>query len=257
MTGASRTRPRGPTPPELPTSTTVDVLAVADDAGTRAVRSSLSGDRFDVRTATPPVDARDVAAGPDCVVYGPTATPRAGLELLAAVRERSSSPAFVVVAGSATPETAESVARRDRAVLLPTGEAGPPPALRGCVARLVDHARVRSLARRALAAVETSGEGVAIADPDGTLAFVTRAFAGRFGSATEDLRGRHWESCFPPREVDRLRADALTAVREGWQWDGGCEGLRADGATVPLGVRLAGLDDGSLVFRVAPPETET
>ena len=80
-------------------------------------------------------------------------------------------------------------------------------------------------------------------------------FAGRFGSAPEDLRGRHWEACFPPREVDRLRADALTAVREGWQWDGGCEGLRADGATVPVRVRLVGLDDGSLVFRVAPPET--
>jgi PAS domain S-box-containing protein len=223
-------------------------------SGSAETRGLLSDDRFDVRGTEPPVDAAEVAGDPDCIVFGPGAPLSEGIELLAAVRDRGSTLPFVLVAATASDDAVESVAGRHLAALLPADVVGVPGVLRGCVTRLVGQARLEALARRALAAVRASGEGVAFADPDGTLAFVTRAYARRFGYEPEGLRGRPWTACFPSAEASRLRSNALTTVREGWQWVGGCVGQRADGTcTDTVRLRITGLEDDSLVFRVASP----
>jgi PAS domain-containing protein len=216
----------------------------------------LSDDRFDVRVTEPPVCATELLDGPDCVVYGPGAPPSEGVELLAAVRDRGSTLPFVLVAGTASEGLVESVTGQRLAAVLPADAAtdSNSTVLGGCVVRLVGYVRLEALARRALSAVRASGEGVAFTDPDGTLAFVTRTYARRFGYEPEALRGRPWTVCFPSAEASRLRSTALTSVREGWQWVGGCVGQRADGtSTDTVRLRITGLKDDSLVFRVAPP----
>jgi PAS domain S-box-containing protein len=229
-----------------------EIAVLAAGAGSLDVDGLLSEDRFEVRTSSSPITAAEVLDGPDCVVFGPDVPSAEPLELLSTLRERGASLP-VVLAADVDDATAESLADRRLAALLPADAASVPTVLRGCVARLVDLDRLESLAGRALAAVEVSSEGFAFADPDGTFAFVTRAYAGRFGYEPGELRSRPWTACFPPGEASRLRSTALATAREGWQWVGGCVGQRNDGTTDTVRLRITGFDDGSLVFCVAPP----
>jgi len=124
----------------------------------------------------------------------------------------------------------------------------------GRVRRLVGYRRTATVAGRALTALETSGDGVALVDADGTVQFVDRAFASRSDRTVDDLFGGDWRDWFPAEEADRPERTALDSVAQGWLWTDTCRGRRPDGETFTARTRITGLSDDSLVFVLADPE---
>ena len=118
------------------------------------------------------------------------------------------------------------------------------------ISRAVEHRRAATLARRALFAVETASEGVAIVTPTGTIEFVNHAYSRQFGYDPEELRGRSWTDVYTDGEVDHLETTAIPAVEDGWRWAGNCVGRRKDGNAIAVQTEIIGLEDDSLVFTV-------
>lgn len=227
----------------------ITVLHVdADDAEREAVHSALSDDDFEVRTEERDGDALGRLDGVDCVVAAP------GAGLLATVRDRYATLPVVLFVADLPEPTAEAVRGDDWAAVFRRDGDRVRSLLAGRVRRLVGHRRTTTVAGRALTALETSGDGVALVDADGTVQFANKAFASRFDRTVDDLSGGDWRDCFPADEVDRLERTALDSVAQGWLWTGTCRGRRPDGETFTARTRITGLSDGGLVFVLSDPE---
>jgi PAS domain S-box-containing protein len=236
----------------------VRIVCVDDDPEfLEFLRSRLADhEEFEVSTATEPDAVLDRLAEVDCVVSDYEMPGRNGVEFLTAVRQRRPSLPFILFTGSRRGNLPESFPESVWTEVLAKGnpdEVVPLLATRIC--RLVSHGRTAAVARRALAAIETVGEGLAVVGPDGSFSFVNGAFARQFGYEPDDLLGRSWKVCYPDDEAQRLESTALETVRDDWQWTGGCVGRDADGDTVTVQTRIAGLDDGSFVFSLPGDES--
>ncbi|WP_436925371.1 response regulator [Halosimplex amylolyticum] len=230
---------------------TIDVLCVDDDRDyLELIEEHLSrNEDFAVRTETTPSAALDALDEVDCVVSDYDMPGMDGLDLHAKVRERSATLPFVLFTGSARAEIAEQFPDDIWTEFLRKDDPkATMPILAGRVRRLVDHHRTLRQANRSLTAIEATGDGIAVVAPDGTFTFVNRVFASRFGADPEDLAGQPWQTCFPDNEVERLESTAIETVRDDWQWTGGCRYLTDGGSEFTAQTRVAGLDDGSLVF---------
>ncbi|QLH76500.1 response regulator [Halosimplex rubrum] len=229
----------------------IDVLCVDDDRDYLAlVAAHLSEhDDLSVRTETAPADALDHLDAVDCVVSDYDMPGTDGLEFLSDVRERAPTLPFVLFTGSERADIAEGFPESTWTEFLrKNSPATTMSVLAGRIRRLVHHHRTMRTAERTLTAIEATGDGVAVVTPDGDFSFVNRVFASRFGAAPDDLLGRPWRECFPDDEVERLESTALETVRDDWQWTGGTVCETDGGDTFTAQTRVAGLDDGSLVF---------
>ncbi|GAB3677794.1 PAS domain-containing protein [Halopiger thermotolerans] len=120
---------------------------------------------------------------------------------------------------------------------------------------LVERRRHAALSTRLLAAIELSRDAIAIAAPDGRLAAANCWFAAQFGYDRATLRGRSWRDFFAADAVAHLETTAIPTAADGWRWTGTCTGRHRSGESIPVRVRLAALDDGSLVFAVEDVDT--
>ncbi|RKD93877.1 PAS domain-containing protein [Halopiger aswanensis] len=110
--------------------------------------------------------------------------------------------------------------------------------------------RLDGLSTRLLAGIQLSQDAIAVAGPDGRLEAANCWFAAQFGYEHETLCGRSWTDFFTAEAVAHLEATAIPTAADGWRWTGTCTGRRRSGEPIPVRVRLAGLEDGSLVFVV-------
>lgn len=224
-------------------------LFVDDPISLDDLQSALDDEQFQFETASGVDAALDRLDDVDCVVSPQDRDGRTGLDLLAAVRERSSTLPFVIVTDEPRSAVVESLCDDDWAAVLQTGDQETAPGLLGKrLLRLVRLRRTATLGERSLAAVEIARGCIAVVAPDETYQYVNQAYASQFGYEADDLVGRDWRECFPDEEAERLERTALESVADGWLWTGGSRGRRADGETVPIRTRITGLDDGSLVF---------
>ncbi|WP_459193525.1 response regulator [Halosimplex sp. J119] len=229
----------------------IDVLCVDDDRDyLELIEAHLSGhEEFTVHTEQSPSDALGALEQADCVVSDYEMPEMDGLDLLEAVRERSPTLPFVLFTGSTRKKLTERFPEEIWTDFIRKDDPKTAmPILAGRIRRLVDHHRTLRAATRSLTAIEASADGIAVVGPDGTFTFANRVFAGRLGVGPDDLAGRRWQTCFPDDEADRLESTAIATVRDDWQWTGGCRYVTDDGEEFTAQTRIAGLDDGSLVF---------
>lgn len=221
------------------------VLCVDDDPDYLDVSAVCLREQtaFEVRTETDPRAVLDSLDGVDCVVSDYAMPGMDGHELLAAVRERRPSLPFVLCTGSSMDDLFETVIDREWTEVVRKDRPHTTASLVAeRVRRLLATRRWETLARRAVAALDETREGVAVVDSDGTFAVVNRTFARRFGYDRADLIGRDWRTCYPDEESDRIESTALESVREEWRWTASCVGLRADGETFSARTCVVGLD---------------
>ncbi|WP_135364853.1 response regulator [Halosimplex halophilum] len=229
----------------------IDVLCVDDDPDyLDLIELHLSEhDDIAVRTETVPAEALAHVEDVDCVVSDYDMPGTNGLEFLSDVRARAPTLPFVLFTGSERAAIAEEIPDATWTEFLrKDSPATTMSILAGRIRRLVHHRRTMRTAERSLTAIEATGDAVAVVDPDGAFSFVNRVFASRFGADPDDLVGRPWRACFPDEEVQRLESTALETVRDDWQWTGGTVCETDGGDTFTAQTRVAGLDDGSLVF---------
>jgi PAS domain S-box-containing protein len=227
------------------------VLVVDDDAATldrvRSAMTDRNGNQL--RTESTIADGADRLEGVDAVVSDTALSDERGTDLLRHVRKRYPTLPFVFYTSESPTDIAETVSDDEWVTVVEKNDSGATVRLLDdAVTRLVDSHRSATLAGRALAAIETARDGIALVGPDDRFQFVNQAFASQFGYEPDDLYGRDWRVCYPSEEVDRLERTALESVAEGWLWTGGCRGVDADGAEVTARTRITGLDDDSLVF---------
>lgn len=100
-----------------------------------------------------------------------------------------------------------------------------------------------------LAAIELAGDGIGIAEADGCLSFVNRAFAEAYGylSATEVIRQKWIGFCADDiRPV--LEREVFASLGTGASWKGVGTGYRKDGTTFKKSISIAALTRGRWIF---------
>lgn len=235
---------------ERTTGSAIDVLLVDDDRRyLELVAIELDRDeRLAVTTESNPTDALDRVDEADCVVSDHSMPKTTGLELLEAIRERDPSLPFVLHSGEPPAAVVGSLLDHEWTDYQRKGGGSETFALLARrLRRLVDHRRATAALRRATAGLEAARDGIALVDPDGTVAFANRRYATVLGADREAVIGSHWRERYSDDEADRLAADAIPTAADGWRWTGTCVG-RDD--AVEAQTSLVGLDDGSLVFVV-------
>lgn len=238
---------------------TVDVLLVDDDPHSldRLATRLDREERLAIATASAAAEALDRLREVDCVVSDYALGATTGLDLLAAIREREASLPFVLHAGE-PPAGAVAELLADERTDYQRKDAAPAAValLARRIRRLVDRGRAIDGLRRTAAGLEATRDGIALAGPDGTVAFTNGRYATTFGVSREAVVGAHWRDRYPDAEADRLAADAIPTATDGWRWTG--TGVGRDGGGEPVALRLGivGLDDGSLVFVVTPVDRD-
>ncbi|MDB9311834.1 PAS domain S-box protein [Spirulina sp. CS-785/01] len=98
--------------------------------------------------------------------------------------------------------------------------------------------------QKQLAAIESSVDGISIADTDGYCIYMNTAHAQMYGYETpEQLLGKHWKLFYDEEEQQRLEGIVPELLAKG-QWRGETRGIRRDGTTFPQEVSLAVTADG-------------
>lgn len=101
---------------------------------------------------------------------------------------------------------------------------------------------------RQSAALESSMDGIAILDHDGTYVYLNEAHADIYGyDDPEELVGSSWRRLYEPEEVERIEHDVLPQLKEEGQWRGEATGKQKDGETFPQEFTLTTLEDGGMV----------
>lgn len=246
---------------------TITVLLVVDerDASNPVWTELDANEQFDRRTVTSATAALGHLGTVDCVVCEGRMATTNGFDLLDTVRAHEPDLPIVLVVdwphdefdeahdgfGEARDDLEQWVRATAWTDVVWVDETGAVTTrLARRIHQLVGHQRARALARRALAAVESSRDGIAIVSPDGAFEFVSRSFATRFDYDGDELIGAPWRDVYTEDEVERLTSTALPSVEDGWRWAGTCTGRRRLGETFTVQTCIVGLDDGSLVFAV-------
>lgn len=264
-------------------------LGRAPDRLEAALRDEC-GDEIDLRVLPAFSAAESTApllerlADADCLVLEHAASGMPAADVVAVlerVRDRYSSLPVIVVSDASTDEGMTTVTDAVRAHRLTDGvragaalaadfdadadvdaDAGDPrpdrdyERLARRIRSLVDRRQLGDLSTRLLAGIQLSQDAIAVAGPDGRLEAANCWFAAQFGYDRETLRGRSWTDFFTDDAVAHLEATAIPTAADGWRWTGSCTGRRRSGEPIPVHVRLAALEDGSLVFVVEAAATE-
>lgn len=253
MTAPAADPDESPTSSSVPDGEPVAVLCVDDDPGQCSLLERALGHReaFAVQTFERPGPALAALDRADCVISDYEMPDRDGLELLAAVRERAPTLPFVVRTGREVDAVADDVLAHEWTdVVRKDGSQAALTLLARRVRHLVGHRRERTSARRSLATLDVAWDGLAVVAPDGAVVHANRALAELLDRDRADLVGADWRSLFTDEAADRLAADALPSVDDGWRWTGTCAGRRVDGESVPLQVRIASVEGDALAVSV-------
>lgn len=109
-------------------------------------------------------------------------------------------------------------------------------------------ALLRMMEQRMLA-VQIAGEGIGIAEADGTISFVNESFAAMYGyESWRDMVGLKWTGLAAPEERAALFSDITRHLRITKKWSGTCTSRRRNGEIFYKAMTISGLPDGRWIF---------
>jgi PAS domain S-box-containing protein len=229
----------------------LSILHVDDDPELGAlVELYLERDQsYRVTTETDPRAALERVRGGesfDCIVSDYNMPRMDGIEFLEALRTTHPDLPFLLFSGEETTEIAAEIIQAGLTDYLRKGFGSDPYAM---LVRRVGHA-VDSDGQFDPKA-ETTLDGVGVVGTDERFDEVDEAYASFYEYDPEEIAGKHWTELHPESEVEHIRSNVLPVVRDGGQWSGRSEGLRADGSTFTESKMVAPLSDGRLLITVS------
>ncbi len=129
------------------------------------------------------------------------------------------------------------------AVLVRDRDGRPPASLRGLASAAARHGRLEKLVRILTGAVELVTESVCIADMDGGIIFVNRAFRETYGWGEEEIIGRHVRGLWEDQAEFQWLKDKVRRRFEG-AWEGDFFHRRKDGSIFPVTLSISIQKDG-------------
>jgi PAS domain S-box-containing protein len=96
-------------------------------------------------------------------------------------------------------------------------------------------------------AIESSSDGVAITDPDGSFSFMNLAHAEMFNYKIEELLGKPWSVLYDAPELERFNRTIMPQFAEQGHWRGETTGVAKGGQSIIQEVVLTALPNGGLV----------
>ena len=228
----------------------IRVLYVASDddvASSVAARVERAAERLTVTTATSAESGLAHLSDEhvDCVLADAEMPGTDGIEFLEVVRERFGDVPFVLfadddlVADALDAGVTDCLDRDTRDDLLAN--------------RLVTYGEKRRAEidrHRQRALLETTQDGIALVDEDGTFGYVNGSYAALYGYDPAEMIGESWAMLYPEEEAAFVREEAVPAARSEGYWRGETTGLRADGTTFVEDHVLSAMASGALVCTV-------
>lgn len=189
---------------------------------------------------------RDDETVVDCVISDYRMPGMNGIEFLEAVRDTHPELPVLLFSGEETGDVAAKIIGAGLTDYLRKGQGADAYTM---LIRRVQHAVDSDGQFDAEEEVEL--DGVGIVGPDEYFEQADELYASFYGYDPEDIAGKHWSDLHPDPEVEHIRTHVLPVVREGGQWRGRSEGLRADGSTFTESKMVTALDDGRLLIAVS------
>ena len=110
---------------------------------------------------------------------------------------------------------------------------------------LTERVRAEALLLRQSAAMESSIDGMAILDEDGSFVYLNEAHARLYGyDAPEELLGVGWDVLYDGEQLALLHRHTLPSLREHGHWRGEAVGRRRDGSSFPQELSISALKGG-------------
>jgi len=182
----------------------------------------------------------------DCLISDYRMPRMNGIELLERVRDTHPELPVLLFSGEETDEIAAKIIDAGLTDYLRKGNGAKQYAM---LVRRVRHA-VRSDGQFD-AGSETALDGVGVVGTDGYYQDADENYAECYGYDPEEIPGKHWADLHPEEEVEHIRTHVWPVVRDGGNWRGHSEGLRADGTTFTESKQVTALEDGRLLIAVS------
>lgn len=115
------------------------------------------------------------------------------------------------------------------------------------MANLVSKYEAERRVERAVAAIDSVRDGIALFDKDGNFTYVNEAYAEYYGYGPNDLIGTSWEPLYPKREVERYVSEVEAELERSGNYTGVFTGKRRDGTTFQSRHSISMMNDGSHV----------
>jgi diguanylate cyclase (GGDEF)-like protein/PAS domain S-box-containing protein len=97
-------------------------------------------------------------------------------------------------------------------------------------------------------AIDAAGDGVALLDRSGRIAYANGGYAGLFGfGRPRSVLGLHWSFLHPEAEAARVRREAPRALEAHGFWRADVVGRRRDGSEIPLDLSVTRVSAGHLL----------
>ena len=102
--------------------------------------------------------------------------------------------------------------------------------------------------KQAMAAMESSIDGIAIVDAEGRYVFLNQAHARIYGyDSAEELIGKSWRTLYDEKELANFEKHRMPTLIETGSWRGESVGLRRDGSRFIQEVSLTKFEEGGLI----------
>jgi PAS domain S-box-containing protein len=224
----------------------ITVVHVDDDPELVELAATLlerENDALTVRQATSAAEALDYldAGDVDCVVSDYEMPGRDGLDLLRAVRDRDPELPFVLFSTRERDQLAREAVAAGATDYLQKGGVDQYVLLSNRIESAVSRRRTERALRRALGAMETTSEAVALLDEAGIVRYVSRAYAALTGTDRSALLGSDGTALVPGVDGGRL----VPADAEDGRWAGTTVQDRPDGHRLSIHTRAAVVPDGA------------
>lgn len=184
-----------------------------------------------------------------CVIDGSCGPERDCAQFLTSVRALDSTIPFLLWTSEADAETLRDVLSQPHTTYVPrnSGTVSDSILLTQTNEELRDH-YVQHIVNIQVDAIANVTDGIGIAGPSGTYAYVNQAHVDIYGyESPEDLLGNSWRMCYREDEVERLENEIIPQMEERGGWTGEIQGVQEDGSAISTEISLSSLEDGSLI----------
>lgn len=237
----------------LPHRNLTRVLHVDDEpdfADLVSIYLEREGDGLEVITETSPEAGleRLESEAIDCIVSDYNMPRTNGLEFLEAVREEHPDLPFILFTGKGSEEIAsEAISAGVTDYLQKEGGTDQYTILANRIENVVQQYYVGQEVERGFSAIETTREGIAFLDEEGTILYTNPAYADAYGYEREELVGEHWEILYHDEYVSQVYDEILPSVPVEGKWSGESIHLDKDGERLVVNHALSYCNEGTLL----------
>jgi len=207
-------------------------------------------DRFDIEIETSANDGLNRLDDSmfDCIISDHDMPGQNGIEFLEIVRQKHPDIPFIIYTAKGSEEIAsDAISAGATDYLQKETGSDQYKLLANRILSYVERTRAQHSRKRLLKAIETTNEGIAIFDSEGSCLYTNEKYADICGFEPAEMCHIAWKDLYSPEEILYSHDEILTTVDTDGYWRGQITNIDADGNTFRTDHSISATEDGGFV----------